>query len=101
MHDLTTSKVTKMYGMPFEQKNGEAANFYKFIETELIQFIENKYPETNYRKLIGHSFGDLLTIYTLINHPELFSNYIAIDPSLDWDNQKLQTEAQNNLHLIL
>ncbi len=97
MRDLTTSKVTEMYGMPFEQENGEAANFYKFIETELIPFVENKYPVTNFRTLIGHSYGGLFTIYSLIHHPELFSNYLAIDPSLDWDKQKLLKEAQDKL----
>ena len=97
MRDLTTSKVTEMYGMPFEQENGEAAKFSKFIETELIPFIENKYPVTNFRTLIGHSYGGLFIIYTLINHPELFSNYLAIDPSLSWDDQKLIGEAQNKL----
>ena len=95
MRDLTTSKVTEMYGMPFNEENGEAAIFSDFIETELIPFVENKYPVTNFRTLIGHSYGGLFTIYTLINHPELFSNYIAIDPSLDWDNQKLLTEAKD------
>jgi predicted alpha/beta superfamily hydrolase len=97
MRDLTTSKVTEMYGVPFKQENGEAANFSNFIEAELIPFIENKYPVTNYRTLIGHSYGGLFTMYTLIHHPELFSNYIAIDPSLDWDNQQLLTEAQDKL----
>jgi len=99
MRDLTTSKVTEMYGSPFEQKNGEAANFSKFIETDLIPFVENKYPVTNFRTLIGHSYGGLFTIYTLIHHPELFSNYLAIDPSLDWDNQKLLKQAQDILSI--
>ena len=95
MRDLTTSKVTEMYGMPFNEENGEAAIFSDFIETELIPFVENKYPVTNFRTLIGHSYGGLFTIYTLINHPELFSNYIAIDPSLDWNDQKLSTQAKD------
>lgn len=95
MRDLTTSKVTEMYGMPFNEENGEAAIFSDFIETELIPFIENKYPVTNYRTLIGHSYGGLFTIYTLINRPELFSNYLAIDPSLDWDSQKLLTQTRD------
>jgi len=94
VRDLTISKVTEMYGMPFEQENGEAANFCKFLETKLIPYIENKYPVTNFRTLIGHSYGGLFTVYTLINHSHLFSNYIAIDPSLDWDNQRLITEAE-------
>ena len=63
----------------------------------LIPFIENKYPVTSYRTLIGHSYGGLYAIYILINHPQLFSNYLAIDPSLDWDDQKLLTEAQDRL----
>ncbi|MEQ3690875.1 MAG: alpha/beta hydrolase-fold protein [Flavobacterium sp.] len=97
MRDLTTSKVTEMYGMPFNQENGEADNFSKFIETELIPFVENKYPVTNFRTLIGHSYGGLFTLYSLIHQPQLFSNYVAIDPSLDWDNQKLLKESQKNL----
>jgi predicted alpha/beta superfamily hydrolase len=97
MRDLTTSKVAEMYGMPFDQDNGDAANFNTFIATELIPFIENKYPATHFRTLIGHSYGGLYTIYTLLNHPELFSNYIAIDPSLDWDKQKLIGDARVKL----
>jgi len=97
MRDLTTSKVTEMYGMPFEQENGEASNFSEFIENELIPFVESKYPVTNFRTLIGHSYGGLFTIYTLINHSHLFSNYLAIDPSLDWDSQKLLNEAKEEL----
>ena len=95
--DLTTSKIKEKYGMPFNEENGEADNFSNFIETELIPFIENKYRVTNFRTLIGHSYGGLFTLYTLINHPQLFSNYLAIDPSLDWDGQKLLTEAQEKL----
>lgn len=89
--DLTTSTIDN------NDENGEAENFSNFIETELIPFIENKYQVNNFRTLIGHSYGGLFTIYTLINHPQLFSNYIAIDPSLDWDDQKLVKEAQGLL----
>lgn len=97
IRDLTTSAVTSKDGVPFNEKNGEANNFIKFIGKELIPFIESKYPVTNYRTLIGHSYGGLFTIYTLINHPHLFANYLAIDPSLDWDDQKLLKEAQGLL----
>lgn len=97
MRDLTTSKVTEMYGSPFKQENGEAVNFSKFIETELIPFVENKYPVTNFRTLIGHSYGGLFALYSLVHHPELFSNYLAIDPSLDWDNQQLIKEAKDKV----
>jgi len=95
--DLTTSKTTTNYGMPYNEENGEAINFLKFIEEELIPYVESQYRVTNYKTFIGHSYGGLFTIYTLLNRPNLFSNYIAIDPSLDWDNQKLLTEAEAKL----
>ena len=97
IRDLTTSTVTNLYGMPFDGESGKAESFTKFIETELIPFVEKKYPVTNYRTLIGHSYGGLFTVYTLIHHPELFANYLAIDPSLDWDKQKLITESKEIL----
>jgi predicted alpha/beta superfamily hydrolase len=95
--DLTTSKITEEYGVPFNEENGDADNFIKFLEIELIPFIENKYSVTNFRTLIGHSYEGLFTVYTLINHLQLFSNYLAIDPGLDWDDQKLLTESKDKL----
>lgn len=97
--DLTPSKMTQRYGMPYKEENGEAENFARFLGEELIPYIEEKYPVTSYRTLIGHSYGGLFTLYTLLNKPELFANYLAIDPSLDWDNQKLLREAQDILSL--
>ena len=91
--DLTISKVKTRQGGSYTQENGGAGNFTKFIKKELIPYIEKKYPVTNYRTLIGHSFGGLFAINTLIHHQELFTNYLAIDPSLDWDHQKLVKEA--------
>lgn len=95
MRDLTTSKVTSMYGMPFNEPNGEAERFYSFLEKELIPYIEDNYPVTSYRSLIGHSYGGLFTLYALLQHSPLFANYIAIDPSLPWDDQKLLNEAKD------
>lgn len=94
IRDLTPSTITSKYGMPFTDQNGEADHFSDFIEKELIPFIENKYPVTGFRTLIGHSYGGLFAIYELINQTGLFANYLAIDPSLDWDDQKLLKEAQ-------
>ncbi len=90
--DLTTSFDTSFY-----QKNGEANNFTSFFQNELIPYIEKTYPVTNYRTLIGHSYGGLFTINALINHSDVFDNYLAIDPSLDWDSQKLLKQAKNVL----
>jgi hypothetical protein len=92
--DLTTSVIRTKYGMPFNEENGEAINFSKFMENELIPFIESNYPVTAFRTLIGHSYAGLFTVFTLMNYPYLFDNYLAIDPSLDWDDQKVINESK-------
>lgn len=96
VRDLTTSKPEGGQNSSFTQPSGGAEKFTDFIETELMPYIENKYPVTNYRTLIGHSYGGLFTINALLNHTELFSNYIAIDPSLHWDDQKLLKSSQES-----
>lgn len=97
VRDLTPSTISTKYGMPFNEENGGADKFYGFLEKELIPFIESKYPVTNFRTVIGHSYGGLFTVYTLFNHSDLFANYLAIDPSLDWDDQKLLKEGREVL----
>jgi len=86
-HKNRTRDLTPSLMEPSWEPNGEAADFLEFISKELIPFIKKKYPVTDYRSLIGHSYGGLFSIYTLIHKPELFENYFAIDPSLDWDDQ--------------
>lgn len=94
--DLTTSKITSRRGMPYNEQNGEAKHFLSFLKKELIPYIEGKYPVTNYRTLIGHSYAGLFTMYTMLNQPDLFTNYISIDPSLDWDDQKIMKQAKSD-----
>jgi predicted alpha/beta superfamily hydrolase len=97
MRDLTTSEMKMRYGWPVNEETGGAETFAGFLEHELIPYIDSILPATGYRTLIGHSFGGLFTINTLLNHGHLFSNYIAIDPSLDWDNQKLLNHSRAKL----
>ena len=95
--DLTTSKVNMRRGSSFKKESGGAENFTEFMENELIPYIDNKYKSLGHRTLIGHSYAGLFTINMLINHKHIFQNYIAIDPSLDWDNQKLLKQAKEKL----
>jgi predicted alpha/beta superfamily hydrolase len=95
--DLTTSQIKRRRGSTVSIETGGAETFTKFIEEELIPYIDRKYPTMPYRTLIGHSYAGLFTLNTLINHGHLFENYLAIDPSLDWDNQKLLKQAKAKL----
>ncbi|MDP9040359.1 MAG: alpha/beta hydrolase-fold protein [Bacteroidota bacterium] len=95
--DLTPTNVPKSYYGSFKSSGG-SENFTKFIAGELIPYINAHYPVSSYRMLIGHSFGGLFAINTLIGHPDLFNAYVAIDPSLWWDDQKILNKAKMTLH---
>ena len=95
--DLTTSQITIRGSSQMDINTGGADNFTRFIENELVPYIDSKYPTTPYRTLIGHSYGGLFTLNMLIHHKHIFENYIAIDPSVEWDNQKLLKEAKERL----
>jgi uncharacterized protein len=77
--------------------SGGGEQFTAFMEKELMPYIEATYPTLPYRTLIGHSFGGLAVMNTLIHHKNLFNAYIAIDPSMWWDGKKLLTQAANAL----
>lgn len=95
--DLTTSEIKTSREVMLKANSGGAQLFTDFIDKELIKHIDKNYPTTTYRTLIGHSYGGLFTINTLINHPNLFTNYLAIDPSLDWDNKNVLKKAKAKL----
>lgn len=46
---------------------------------------------------MGHSLGGLFAIYTLVKQPGLFDGFIAISPSLWWDEEGLVDEAETAL----
>ncbi len=97
--DLTPTHVhaSPYVDSNFVKTSGGGEKFTSFIEKELIPYIDSAYPTAPYRMLIGHSLGGLMVVNTLINHTDLFNAYLAIDPSLWWDNQKLLKQAETVL----
>lgn len=90
--DLTPTRDSSYYS-----KSGGGEHFISFIEKELMPYVDSKYPTEPFKMLIGHSLGGLTVMNTLINHTDLFNAYIAIDPSMWWDNQKLLKQAKTVL----
>jgi len=98
--DLTPTRSTSSaFGQTPEmlKTSGGADNFLKFIETELIPYVDSTYSVAPYRMLAGHSYGGLFTIHTLLTKPGLFNSYVALDPSLWWDNGVLAKRANTAL----
>ena len=67
--------------------SGGAHNFLKFIQEELIPFIENTYRTNSYRTFVGYSFTGLPVVQALFSIPEVFNSYLVIDFSAWWDNE--------------
>jgi predicted alpha/beta superfamily hydrolase len=65
--------------------SGKAEKFLEFLKMELIPLVEEKYRTHPFRILAGWSLGGLLTIHSFLYHPDLFSSYLSISPSLWWD----------------
>jgi uncharacterized protein len=85
--DLTPTHLDQMFGdSTFVKTSGGHGNFMDFLEKEVIPYIAANYPASSYRTYIGHSLGGLAVVHTLLTRPHLFSNYVAIDPSLWWDD---------------
>ncbi len=92
-----TPTIDKEFSKTHKQpKSGGAENFSQFLESELIPFISSGYPVKNEsRSLYGHSFGGLFGFYSLLNHPNLFNNYLLLSPSLWWDRNSMSTNVKN------
>jgi len=97
--DLTPTRVTGglWIDSAFAANSGGGEAFTSFIEKELIPHIDSLYPSMQYRMLIGHSLGGITVINTFMHHTKLFRGYIAIDPSMWWDQQKLLHEAAGTM----
>ncbi len=89
-HELTpTHATTRWDGRedPTLASSGGGAPFQRFLEAEVIPYIESRYPTAPYRLLVGHSLGGLTVLSTMATNPQLFNAYLAIEPSAWWDKQ--------------
>ena len=73
--------------------HGGADAFLRFISDELMPWVDRQYRTRPHATLVGHSFGGLFAIHALLARPDVFDAYIAISPSLQWDDQRLALQA--------
>lgn len=75
---------------------GGAANFRRFLSTELVPAIDRAYRTDGFRVLSGHSAGGQFALYCLTAEPSLFQGFIALSPSLDWDDNLPQRSLEQS-----
>jgi predicted alpha/beta superfamily hydrolase len=76
---------------------GGSAEFRAFVREELIPAIQESYRCTDESAIIGESLAGLFIVETLLLEPSLFDRYIAMDPSLWWNNHQLVDRAAERL----
>ncbi|MGX2959797.1 alpha/beta hydrolase [Peribacillus sp. JNUCC 23] len=77
-------------------------DFLNFLKVELLPYINKEYRVNREKQVLyGHSLAGYFTLYTLIKEPNLFSCFLAISPSIWWNNyeifQYLKDGIPNNL----
>jgi predicted alpha/beta superfamily hydrolase len=76
---------------------GGSEAFRSFIRRELMPQVKGRYRTTNETAIVGESLAGLFVIETFLLEPGLFDTYIAIDPSLWWNDQKLVADSAERL----
>lgn len=66
---------------------GSSQKFIKFLEKELVPYIESHYSTDTVKTIVGQSLGGLFATEILFEKPEMFTNYLIVSPSLWWDNE--------------
>jgi len=96
--DYTPTLVpTGGYGPEYQKVSGGAPMFRDVIRKEIIPFIDGNYATVRGdRTLVGHSYGGLFTTWVMFTEPDLFSRYIAVSPSL-WYDDHLIFRIENEL----
>jgi predicted alpha/beta superfamily hydrolase len=76
---------------------GGSAAFRRFIRDELMPQVKRRYRTSKETAIVGESLAGLFVVETFLLEPDLFDTYIAFDPSLWWNDQKLLGDAGGRL----
>jgi len=74
---------------------GGGQKFLDFIEKELVPYIDKNYRTEPTRTLIGHSLGGLLTLNSYMDKNSIFNAYMAIDPSIWWNEEMMKNKVDS------
>lgn len=101
---VSETKRAAADGYAAPEGSGGAADFLKFLQTDLAPTIERKYnADKNDRGWFGHSLGGLFGLYALFQGDGFFTRMLAGSPSLSWDRRMMFTAESTfaNTHRAL
>lgn len=88
--------LTPVEGMGIPGTGG-GGPFLESLIDEILPHIDQTYRTNGFRVFSGHSLGGLTTMNALFEEPELFDAYLALSPSLEWDDGFLLSRARRFL----
>lgn len=94
--EITPEATDPRYTVGEFEGYGGSETFRRHIAEEVKPFINGKF-ETGRNVIIGESLAGLFVVETFLQTPELFDDYIAISPSMWWDDRKLSKNAGKHL----
>lgn len=72
------------------QAQGGADRFLDFIATQVQPLVARQWPVDMERQtLVGHSFGGLCVLHTLLTRPGMFQRHVVGSPSLWWEGGRI------------
>lgn len=80
------------YGPKYQAASGGGPKFLRMLAEEALPLIDRSWRTVpDDRTLVGHSYGGLFGAWVLRMHPEVFSRYLLVSPSL-WYADKLMLD---------
>lgn len=85
--ELTARPTDTRYLSTFPESGG-ADRFRRFLRQDVVPFVEGRFRTSDRRAVMGESLAGLFVVDTMLNDPTLFNDYVAISPSLWWDDRR-------------
>ncbi|MDC8002481.1 alpha/beta hydrolase-fold protein [Aureisphaera galaxeae] len=82
-----------------QKHSGKAKKFLEYIAKELIPYVKENFRTNDNLSIAGQAFGGLFTSWVMIRHPEIFDNYIIVNPSL-WYNNHYIVRFLDHIHVM-
>jgi predicted alpha/beta superfamily hydrolase len=76
---------------------GGSAAFRAFIADELMPQVHRRYRTNGETAIVGESLAGLFVVETFLVQPKLFDTYVALSPSLGWNDMALARGAAAQL----
>ncbi len=73
--------------------HGQSDRFRQAIEREIKPWVEARYRTNGDDTVLGESAAGLFIVETFLNTPNLFDRYLAVSPSMWWDQGSLGDAA--------